>query len=130
MSGIGNVVKRETLYIAGWVVVLSIIMQAVFLILKRWDYTVLLGNILSGVFAVANFFVMGITVERAVSKDEKEAKTAMRASQSVRTFMLFTAAAVGVLAPCFNTWASIIPLFFPRIAIAFRPCFGNKEVSD
>ena len=35
--------------------------------------------------------------------------------------------AVGVLLSCFNTATSLIPLFFPRIAIAFKPLFINRE---
>lgn len=128
MKKVGEAVARETKYIAAWVVILSIIMQAVFLLSGHWDYAVILGNLLSGAFAVLNFFLMGITVQKAVEKDEKGARAQMRASQSMRTFMLFAVAAVGVLVPCFNTWASIIPLFFPRIAIAARPLFKNQEV--
>ena len=54
----------------------------------------------------------------------------MKLSQSGRMLLLFAAAAVGVLLPCFNTWTSIIPLFFPRIAIALRPLFLKKQQSD
>ena len=37
--------------------------------------------------------------------------------------MLFMLAVIviGAVVPCFNMWAVIIPVFFPRIAIAFRP---------
>jgi len=116
-------VKRETLYIAVWVAILSAVMQAVFLIIGHWDYTVLLGNLLSGGAAVANFLLMGITVQSAVAKEEKEAKNTMKMSQSLRTLLLFAVVVLGVLLDCFNIWASIIPLFFPRIAVMFRPRF-------
>ena len=52
--------------------------ELVFLIIGKWDYTVLLGNLLSGCAAVLNFLLMGITVQNALSKDEKSAKTAVR----------------------------------------------------
>ncbi len=130
MKSISSAVRKETKYIAVCVVILSIIMQAVFLVLRRWDYSVLLGNILSGTFAVVNFLLMGITVQKAIDTDEKTAKTHIRTSQSLRTFMQFAVAAIGVIAPIFNTAAAIIPLFFPRIAIAFRPCFKDKEVDN
>lgn len=124
MKKVGDVVIRETKYIAAWVIILSVVMEAVFLILRYWNYKVLLGNLLSGIFAVANFFFMGIAVEKAVAKEEKEAKGVMKASQALRTFMLFAVAALGV--SFFNPVASIIPLFFPRIAITFRPFFDKK----
>ena len=126
MKKIDPVVSKETKYIAYFVIILSIAMEAVFLILRKWDVTVLLGNILSASAAVLNFLFMGITVQNAVMKDEKDAKTAVKASQSLRTFFLFTVAAIGALVPIFNIWSSLIPLLFPRIAIMFRPLFDKE----
>ena len=40
------VVMKETRYIAIAVLLCSMLMQAVFLIIGKWDYTVLLGNLL------------------------------------------------------------------------------------
>ena len=68
--------------------IMSLLMQAVFLILGFWDYTVLLGN-LWGVFAaVLNFFLMGITVQKALNKEKKQAQSMVKASQAGRMFML------------------------------------------
>lgn len=126
MQKTDTTVKRETVYIGIAVAVLSALLQAVFLIIGKWDYTVLTGNLLSGFFAVLNFFLMGRTVQSAVLKEEKEAKTAIKASQSLRLVMLFAVAAVGVLLPCFHTLAVLIPLLFPRIAIALHPLFHKQ----
>lgn len=126
MKKIDKTILNETAYIAAWVLILSLLMQAVFLICRIWDYTVLLGNLLSAAVSVLNFFLMGLTIQSATVKAEKEARAQMKVSQSMRTFMLFAAAALGVLAPCFNIASSLIPLFFPRIAIAARPLFLNK----
>lgn len=123
-------VRRETIYIAVWVGILSLLMEAVFLIIGKWDYTVLLGNLLSGAVAVGNFFLMGYTVQKAVDKEQKQAARLMRLSQTLRTLALFVAAAVGVALPCFSVWTALIPLFFPRIAVAFRPLFMKKEKKD
>jgi hypothetical protein len=46
MKKIEPVVYKETLNIAIWTLILSAIMQAVFLVIGKWDYTVLLGNVL------------------------------------------------------------------------------------
>lgn len=125
MKKIDSAVKKETLYILIWVLILSAVMQAVFLIIGKWDYTVLLGNLLSAVAAVGNFFLMGLSVQSAVSKDENDAKNTMKASQSLRILGLFVIVAIGVVAPCFNTWTSIIPILFPRIAMIFRTKFNK-----
>ena len=127
MKKIDSTVLKETIYIAWMTLILSVLMQSVFLIIGKWDYTVLLGNTLSGAAAVLNFFLMGLAVQSAVLKDEKDAATAMKASQSLRMFMLFAVAAVGVLLPCFHTVTVLVPFFFPRIAVALRPRFDKKD---
>lgn len=121
MTKIDKTVIKETKYIGSWIVLLSAVMEAVFLVLGKWDYTVLLGNILTGIAGVLNFLLMGITVQKAVEKEEKAARAAMKVSQMYRTLFMLVVVIIGVVAPCFNIWAVIIPLFFPRIAIAIRP---------
>lgn len=114
-------VRRETLYVAAWILLLSLLMEAVFLIAGYWNYTVLLGNVLSGAIVLLNFFLMGLTVQKAVTREEKQARNTIRLSQSLRMVILFAAAAIGVLLPVFDTVAVLVPLFFPRIAIALQP---------
>ena len=126
MKRLDPVIKRETLYIGAWVLILSAIMQAVFLIIGKWDYTVLLGNLLTGSASVLNFFLMALTVQRAVDKEEKDARGTMKASQALRNLMMFVVVVLGVILPCFNIWASIIPVFFPRISMLFRAMLNKK----
>lgn len=116
-----NTVAFETKYIACSVLILSVLMQAVFLIINKWDLTVLFANFLSGFVSVLNFFLMGITVQNAITTDKKKAHSKIKLSQSLRTLLLFAVAAFGCILPCFNTAALLIPFFFPRIAIALRP---------
>ena len=71
MKKIDDAVLKETKYISMWVLVLSVLMQSVFLIIGKWDYTVLLGNLLSGAAVILNFFMLGLTVQRALEKEEK-----------------------------------------------------------
>lgn len=130
MPKIDNTVKKETGYIAIWVLILSAVMQAVFLILRRWDVTVLYGNLLSAALVIFNFLLMGIGVQKAVAKEEKEARDVMKLSQTLRTMLLFVVVAVGVVLDCFHTVAVILPLFFPRIAVSCRAIFMKKEVKD
>lgn len=125
MKKIDNTVLKETKYIAVWVLLLSALLQAVFLVIGKWDVTVLFGNILTGAASVINFLLMGITVQNAIHKEEKDAKNTMRVSQAYRFLFLVAVVVIGVALPVFNIWAVIIPVFFPRVAIFFRPFFGN-----
>ena len=45
----------------------------------------------------------------------------------LRLLLLFVVVAVGAAAPCFHTLAVIIPLFFPRVAIAVRPLMDKRN---
>lgn len=128
MKKMNPVVKKETLYISLWTLILSVIMQCVFLIIGKWDWRVMTGNLLGAGAAVLNFYLMCLGVLAAVKKeDEKDAKAMIRMSQSLRTFMLLAFAAAGAVFTCFNTWTVLISLFFPRIAILFRPQFDKKQ---
>ena len=125
MKKIDATVLNETKYIGIWVLIFSLLMESVFIVAGKWNYTVLLGNILSGSFSILNFLLMGITIQKSLEKEEKEARSMIKVSQIYRNFLLAVVASVGVLLPVFNTVAVVIPLFFPRIAIAIRPIFNK-----
>lgn len=126
MKKIDGTVLNETKYISFWVLILSLLMQAVFLVIGKWDFSVLLGNLLTSFAVIVNFLLMGITVQNALEKEEKEAKNLMRMSQMYRFLFLLVVIVVGVVLSCFNTWAVIIPVFFPRIAVMFRHFFDKN----
>lgn len=121
MKKLDPTVLRETFYILTSTIILSLLMQSVFLLLSAWDYKVLLGNILGIVAAVGNFLLMGITVQAALCKEEKDAKSLMKLSQSLRLLLLFVIALIGYLVPIFNTVAVVVPFLFPRLAVMVRP---------
>ena len=127
MAKVNEVVRRETGYIALWVLVCSGLMQAVFLIGGWWTLSALWGNLLGGAAAVGNFFAMGLTVQRAVEQENKRAAAMMKLSQTLRMLALFLITMVGVLLPqAFSLWTVLIPLIFPRVAIALRPLFDKN----
>jgi len=127
LSQVDPTVKRETCYIAGFVLIFSVIMELAFLLAGAWDITVLLGNLLGGLVAVGNFFLMGLTIQRALGKSEKDAAARMKLSQSLRLIMQLLFCAVGAAAPCFNLTASVVPLLFPRVAVMLRPLLDKKD---
>ncbi|SDA09434.1 hypothetical protein SAMN02910447_00254 [Ruminococcus sp. YE71] len=129
---IGNsaVIKQETKYIAVWELILSAALQAVFLVIGKWDYKVLLGNLWSAPFAVLNFYLMCRTVEKTLQKgesDEKNARDYAKLSQTLRSFMLLGVAVIGAVVPVFSIWSALLPLLFPRIAAYLRVFFTRNE---
>ena len=82
MSRLDPTVRKETAYIAAWVLLLSLLMEAVFLLLGKWDLNVLAGNAIGGIAAVANFLLLGITVTRAASGPKEKIAFRVRSSMT------------------------------------------------
>ena len=127
MKKIDATIKKETSYVLIFTVILSVLMQSIFLIIGKWDYTVLLGNMLGIIAAVGNFFVMGINIQSALGREEKEAKNLIKLSQTLRMLALFVIAMIGYLVPVFNIVAVIIPYLFPRISVSLRSLFIKER---
>ncbi len=123
-------VKHETKHVAIGVFVMSIIMMIVFAVIGQFDYTVLLGTLLGGGFAILNFFIMALDVQKAVHRDlPEEAKLVMQNSYTRRLLLLVAVAIVGIKLPYFHWVAVVVPMVFPRITIAVKtlPIFQRKE---
>lgn len=126
MKKIDPIVWKETGFIAAVSLAFSVFMQSVFLIVSywfvgAWNYTVVLGNLYGYFFAVLNFFLMCLSIQKALGKEQKDAANILRLSQMLRLLMLFVAALIAYFIPAFNIIAVVIPFIFPRIAITFRP---------
>ncbi len=121
-------VRKETAYIAVWVGALSLVMEAVFLILGKWDLSVLFGNLIGAGAAIGNYLLLGVTVAKALATGEKDkAMLRVRSSMTMRLLGMagICALAVGLLKT--NIYATVIPLLFPRIALAFRPAVDRRK---
>ena len=127
MKKIDPSIKKEISFILLITLILSVLMQAVFLIIRKWDYTVILGNLLSLLLVFANYYFMALSVESAVDKDEKGSKQTLKISQSLRMLMLLAGLAIGFALSCFNIITVAVPLFFPRIALLIRSMVKEKN---
>ena len=143
-------VQAETRKMALGVGVLTVLMIAVFLIIRQFDYTVLLGAVLGAAAAVGNFFLMALTVqkvtdgmpvlpkqdegetedeekEQPLSDEAKQAGKKMQLSFLLRMLMLGGVAVLAITVPIFHPWAALLPMLFPRIVIALRSLFETKQ---
>lgn len=126
MKKIDPTVQTETKFIAGVVLIASAVMEGVFLLLGAWDLTVLWGNLLGAAATVLNFFLMGLTIQKALDKSEEDARKQMKASQSLRLLLLLLVAILGATVDCFHLVAVLVPMLFPRIGVSIR-ALQNKE---
>ncbi len=121
-------VKTETGKIALGTAIGVLIMYAVFFVLHMvfptwapFDYKVILGGLFGAVYAIGNFFLMAVTVQKVASmEDEKEARAAMGVSYRNRTLLLLVWGILGIVVPIFNAAAVLITLFIPSLFIKLR----------
>ena len=122
---IDGTVKKETAYVAIAEAVLMAIMLAVYLIISKFTLNVLFAALTSGAVAVLNFFVMGLTVQKAVTvDDDSDRRKLIRASQLVRLLVMGVVVIVCAVFPKFDIFALFIPLFFPRLFAQARGIYG------
>ncbi len=125
--------KNEPVYeemrsLAPYFLVISGIYMAVTVIISFAvrDYTIPVGAVYGMIVAALNFLMLGKSAQNALRKSEKSANTYMSAMYCARYLGLFALLTIGALAPFISLIASVIPLFFPRIAIMIR-AFLRKE---
>ena len=115
------VVRRETVFMACATLICTVLLQAGFFILGKWDLSVLLGGIVGWVMTAGNFFLMSVNVQKAVEcDDEAQARLRMRASYTWRM-----SAMLGILILAFILdfvhWIPVmVAMFYPRIVITIR----------
>lgn len=114
----------ETGHIAIGTGILTAIMAAVFAIIGRFDWMVLLGAAIGFVTAVGNFFFMAFTVQKithGLDPEEadamKQAKLKMKLSYNRRLILMgvILVAAIKLLDAHWIT--CLLPLLFPRMTI-------------
>ena len=124
----------ETRHIAIGVLLLDAVMILVYLALGKLTYRVPLGAVLGSFFAVANFFLMGISLQKALEKGEGAKKYTQRTYAERMAFCL-AGMALGVALPCFDSVAALVPFLMPKVVIyimqgmkMIRP--GNTKESE
>ena len=88
--------------------------------------SVFLGGLWGGTFAIVNFILMALTVQKATSEDsEMMARKRMQSSYSLRMSLTIFITILAVIIPAINWIMSAISLFFPRITILVMPLFRS-----
>ena len=150
-------VQAETKKIAVGTAILTVLMIAVFLVVRQFDWRVLTGAVLGYLATVGNFFAMAMTVQGVtnsmpvlprqeqdengeadeqaeekknapLSDEAKQAGKKMQASFVIRMLLIGAIAAIAVTqTQLFNPWAALLPLLFPNILITLRRFTGNDQ---
>ena len=123
--------QREVKRIACGTAVGGVLLVAVMYALRMvgvgtFDYRVITGVIGGCIIAVLNFFLMCLTIQRAVSMSEqKSMKAFIQGSYNGRLFLQAAWIVAAYLMPWVNVFAAAIPLLFPNLMIFYLQARGK-----
>lgn len=111
-------IVKETKRIAVGTVIMLIVMLAVYAVLGKFTVGVLLGGLLGSAYAIFNFFMLGMTLQKAASMtDQQMAHMKVRSSYSTRMIGMLILAVVAFALPFVEGISCLIALLFPRATI-------------
>lgn len=126
-------VREETIRMAQGTALCAAVMLMIFWIGHRFlpqvfpvDYRIYLSTVCGCLVAIANFFMLGLTVQEvAADPDPERGRKKMQASYSRRMLMQGVWLVVSMVAPCFFWITGALPLVFPRITIFLLQITGQ-----
>ena len=124
-------IVKETKRIGVGTVIMLVVMLAVYAVLGKFTVGVLLGGLLgSAAYAIFNFFMLGMTLQKAASMtDQQMAHMKVRSSYSTRMIGMLILAVVAFALPFVEGIPCLIALLFPRATIFVLQVTGQiKDV--
>lgn len=123
-------IVKETKRIAVGTVIMLVVMLAVYAVLGKFTVGVLIGGLLGSAYAIFNFFMLGMTLQKAASMtDQQMAHMKVRSSYSTRMIGMLVLAVVAFALPFVEGIPCLIALLFPRATIFVLQVTGQiKDV--
>ena len=123
-------IVKETKRIAVGTVIMLVVILAVYAVLGKFTVGVLLGGLLGSAYAIFNFFMLGMTLQKAASMtDQQMAHMKVRSSYSTRMIGMLILAVVAFALPFVEGIPCLIALLFPRATIFVLQITGQiKDV--
>ena len=111
-------IVKETKRIAAGTIIMLVVMLAIYAVLGKFTVGVLLGGLLGSAYAIFNFFMLGMTLQKAASMtDQQMAHMKVRSSYSTRMIGMLILAVVAFALPFVEGIPCLIALLFPRATI-------------
>ena len=123
-------IVKETKRIGVGTVIMLVVMLAVYAVLGKFTVGVLLGGLLGSAYAIFNFFMLGMTLQKAASMtDQQMAHMKVRSSYRTRMIGMLILAVVAFALPFVEGIPCLIALLFPRATIFVLQVTGQiKDV--
>ena len=121
-------VLRETRRIAVGVFSMLAIMLVVYAVMGRFSLAVVLGGLIGALYAVLNFLLLGMTVQKVAEMregNEELARMQMKSSYNMRMVIMILLIVVAFALPFVDGLACMIPMLFPRLTILVLQLTGK-----
>lgn len=126
-----KIVFQETAVVALGQAICVGLMLAVYALLGRFSMPVVLGGVLGGALATANFLFMAIgtslAADKAEQQDVKGGKGLIQMSYLLRLGLLFLILFACAKSGLFDLVALVLPLLFVRPVLTVAEFFRKKE---
>lgn len=123
------VLQQSGIILAGELVC-SAVMVGIFVLLGKYDTSVLLGALFGSILAAANFFFMAIgamiAADKAEAQNVKGGQATIHSSYMLRMVLLFIIMFALIKSGLCNTIALVIPLAFPRLILTLSEFFRKQ----
>lgn len=123
-------VLKETALVFAGVMICVALMCAVYAMLGRFGMNVLLGGVVGGVLATANFFFMAVGATLAADKAEQDnvkgGKAMIQSSYMIRLAVLFVILFACAKSGWFDLIALVLPLVFVRPVLSIGEFFRKS----
>ncbi|MEG1801096.1 MAG: ATP synthase subunit I [Oscillospiraceae bacterium] len=106
---------------------LTAVLNLVFFFIGKWDYTVLLGSLLGYSMSLISFIFLGISIQKAMEKEQKQAQAYMQSTYIGRMALTVVMIVIAITVPAINWVSAVIPLVFTRISIMLMNFIKKEE---
>ena len=119
--------RRELLHITAGVLIGSGVMILIFVLIKKFELSVIWGALLGAAAAIGNFYYLAVCVQRAAAADKIRAQVIMRRSYAVRLLVTVAAVVLGCTLDVFHWVAVVVPILLPRLTILVLQLTGRYK---
>ncbi len=130
MPKLSEASRKTVAWVALWVAVLGAAANVGFWAFGAWKPEVLWGSLLGFAAGVGCFVLLCLTVEKAVTREPKDARRLVQLSQQGRLLLQAAVLVLAFTVKCFNPWVVIIMLLAPQIPIRLYPLMHKEEARE
>lgn len=128
MVGMHPVGMKHFVRVTKFNAVLTAVENVVFLLLSKWDFTVLIGSLWGLLMTSAYFYLICVSVPRALNNtDANVARKHIQATYLERMLVIALGVIIAFKVSFIHSWAAVIPLLFTRISISILYYKNNGE---